>query len=70
MYVHVAWFGPLRHDGLVYKRVLEDEGVEARLDIHPAVTHAFHWGCPGLAVSRRFWRAFPMVFRWLSIRRN
>ncbi|KAF8191930.1 Alpha/Beta hydrolase protein [Mycena galopus ATCC 62051] len=55
-YLQICGLDPLRDEGLLYERLLREQGVRTRLDIYPGVPHAFSGSLPEMTASKK-WEA-------------
>jgi acetyl esterase/lipase len=67
-FLQVAGWDPLRDDGLVYDKILREEGIPTRLESYPGLPHGF-WQCwPEAEFSKKHARDTLEGFRWLLSR--
>ncbi|KAJ3486745.1 hypothetical protein NLI96_g4022 [Meripilus lineatus] len=64
-YIQVAGFDPLRDEGILYAKVLEEAGVKVQCDVYAGLPHGGHQIFPTLDVSRKFQADFVSHLPWL-----
>ncbi|KAK7062796.1 hypothetical protein VNI00_000287 [Paramarasmius palmivorus] len=64
-FIQVCGLDPLRDEAFLYQKVLEEAGVEAKLEIYPGVPHIFDLFFPSLKQSKKFLEDFIQGLRWL-----
>lgn len=65
MFLQVAGHDMFRDDGLILAYMLQDHGVDVKLEVYPGVCHSFWVFAPGLTVSKRFVSDIVEGFAWL-----
>jgi len=51
--LQICGLDPLRDEGLLYERLLREQGIPTKLDIYPGVPHGFDALLPGLTAAKR-----------------
>ncbi|KAI0323834.1 hypothetical protein GY45DRAFT_1332193 [Cubamyces sp. BRFM 1775] len=64
-YMQAMELDMLRDDAFVYAEVLREAGVETKVDLNLGVTHAFHYGFPGLAAAAKVRENLTGGIEWL-----
>ncbi|KAG7086438.1 hypothetical protein E1B28_002392 [Marasmius oreades] len=64
-FVQVYGMDPLRDDGLLYEKVMRENGVKTKLEIYPGVPHAFELAAPSTKLCRKFVDDFEKGVQWL-----
>ncbi|KAH9900684.1 Alpha/Beta hydrolase protein [Cubamyces lactineus] len=64
-YIQAMELDALRDDTFVYAEVLHEAGVETKLDLNLGVTHAFHYGFPGLSAAAKVRENLKRGIKWL-----
>ena len=64
-FLQVCGQDPLRDDGLIYGRVLQDAGVPNRLNVYPGVPHGFHAIFPHLTLAKNYEQDTMDGISWL-----
>ncbi|KAK6525245.1 hypothetical protein TWF694_005391 [Orbilia ellipsospora] len=64
-FVQVCGMDPIRDDGIIYTKVLEDNGVEVKLDVYPGLGHGFWNAFPQIEASKKYHQDFIEGFSWL-----
>ncbi|GBE82847.1 AB hydrolase superfamily protein [Sparassis crispa] len=65
VYMQVAGMDPLRDEGLLYAKLLEQADVATRVDVYPGVPHFFHYFFPQLTMSVKADKDMNNGIRWL-----
>jgi acetyl esterase/lipase len=61
----VCGMDPLRDDGIVYDRVLKENGTKTRFKMYPGVPHSFWSFAPALDMSKKVIKDFVDGIGWL-----
>lgn len=64
-FIQVCGLDPIRDEGIVYKRILEEAGVPAKLIVYPGVPHIFDTLFPTLKQAGKYVQDFRDGLRWL-----
>ena len=64
-FIQVCGQDPLRDDGLIYARVLQDAGIPTRLNIYPGVPHGFNGFFPQLTLAQKYEQDTMDGMSWL-----
>ncbi|KAA1468764.1 hypothetical protein DENSPDRAFT_834187 [Dentipellis sp. KUC8613] len=55
----------VRDDGILYARVLQEAGVNTKLNVYPGVPHGFHLGFPNITQGRKYIDDLKSGLQWL-----
>jgi acetyl esterase/lipase len=61
----VCGMDPLRDDGIIYDRVLKENGVKTQFTMYPGLPHGFWSFAPTMEISKQAVKDFVEGIRWL-----
>ncbi|KAJ6506873.1 Alpha/Beta hydrolase protein [Mycena sanguinolenta] len=64
-YIQICGLDPLRDEGLLYERLLREQGVPTRLDIYPGVPHGFHVSAPTMTAAKKWEADMRAGLKWI-----
>ncbi|EJD06347.1 uncharacterized protein FOMMEDRAFT_144445 [Fomitiporia mediterranea MF3/22] len=64
-YVQIAGADPLRDEGLLYAQMMQESGVQTKVDVYPGVPHGFAAFYPKLAISAKWRTDLDTGVQWL-----
>ncbi|KAJ7580074.1 Alpha/Beta hydrolase protein [Mycena floridula] len=64
-YLQVCGQDPFRDEGLLYERLLREQGVSTKIDIYPGVQHGFHYFFPKVKQAVKYDQDFRQGILWL-----
>ncbi|KAJ7851061.1 Alpha/Beta hydrolase protein [Mycena olivaceomarginata] len=64
-YLQICGLDPLRDEGLLYERLLREQGILTKLDIYPGVPHGFHAMLPGMRAAKKWDADLRQGIKWV-----
>ncbi|GBE85768.1 hypothetical protein SCP_0802900 [Sparassis crispa] len=65
LYLQVNDPDPLRDEGLLYAKLVEEAGVKTKVDIYPGVPHGFQYIAPQITAAVKSSKDFGEGIKWL-----
>ncbi|KAF7341796.1 Esterase/lipase/thioesterase [Mycena sanguinolenta] len=64
-YIQICGLDPMRDEGLLYERLLREQGIPTRLDIYPGVPPGFHVTVPTMTAAKKWEADLRAGLKWI-----
>ncbi|KAJ7805113.1 hypothetical protein B0H14DRAFT_2383090, partial [Mycena olivaceomarginata] len=64
-HLQICGLDPLRDEGLLYERLLREQGILTRLDIYPGVPHGFSSMLPEMTATKKWDADLREGLKWV-----